>query len=453
VLLKLQKEAGVYLRHTLTKSELESLFAETFRSMQRDIAACSECQRDLEIQFIGGDIDAILAHKSAERDNTKEIGPKAPDGTRFPYGKWQVHSCVDTRTGECIERPKRENTYKGGKQAMVPASECEAVIHKVHTLGGYKGQERTWKDIAGAYHGIPQNLVKTYIKNCSCTSARAGGAAKRKRVGTAMWAPSAWFRVEADLIDMTEQPSISEGKVYSYILQIIDQKTLFTVLAPLETKTAREVSKHLYRWFVEHGVPQVLHTDNGGEFTGSVLVSELRRFFPSLCITTGASRKPWAQDCVEQAHSAVYSYLHHLREIHGDTFKGAELLPSVAHMHNTAVQIHKSESPMFQRDGRDNRLVNADTLVTHNVLPEDEYRRRFDPEFGIRTGQQDGAAMQICGGSDVDDSNTKSQRKRHCACSRSGSCSNNASSGTVVPPLLTAATACCAILGICSMGT
>ena len=68
VLLKLQKEAGMYIRHTLTKSELESLFAETFRSMQRDVAACDECQRDLKIQFIVGDVDAILAHKSAVRD-------------------------------------------------------------------------------------------------------------------------------------------------------------------------------------------------------------------------------------------------------------------------------------------------------------------------------------------------------------------------------------------------
>ena len=34
-----------------------------------------------------------------------------------------------------------------------------------------------------------------------------------------MWTPSAWFRVEADLIDMTDQPSMSEGKVYAYILQ------------------------------------------------------------------------------------------------------------------------------------------------------------------------------------------------------------------------------------------
>ena len=137
-----------------------------------------------------------------------------------------------------------------------------------------------------------------------------------------MWAPSAWFRVEADLIDMTDQPSMSEGKVCTYILQIIDQKTLFTLLAPLETKTAREVSKHLYHWFAEHGVPQVLHPDNGGEFTGTVLVTELRRFFPSLRITTGASRKPWVQGCVEQAHNAVYAYLHHLDIYHGKTSTG-----------------------------------------------------------------------------------------------------------------------------------
>jgi hypothetical protein len=76
-----------------------------------------------------------------------------------------------------------------------------------------------------------------------------------------MWAPSAWFRVEADLIDMTEQPTRSEGKTYQYILQ----------------------------------------------------------------------------GCVEQAHNAIYSYLHHLRSFRGDGFNWAELLPSVTYMHNTAV--------------------------------------------------------------------------------------------------------------------
>ena len=103
---------------------------------------------------------------------------------------------------------------------------------------------------------------------------------------------------------------------------------------------------------------------------------------------TVASRKPWVQGCVEQAHNSVYSYLHHWRSLHGDAFKWAELLPTVAYMHNTSVQTHKTESPMFQRDGRDNRLANADTLATDDVLPEDEYRVRFDPSFGVRLGEE-----------------------------------------------------------------
>ena len=142
----------------------------------------------------GDDPETDNAQLKRDREklfNTKELGPKAQNGTRFPYGKWEVHPCVDTRTGESIDRPKRENTYKGRKQAMVPASECEAVIHKVHILGGHKGQERTLKDIVGSYHGVSQGLVKAHVKNCSCTSARTGRAGKRKRAGTAMWAPPA----------------------------------------------------------------------------------------------------------------------------------------------------------------------------------------------------------------------------------------------------------------------
>jgi hypothetical protein len=166
---------------------------------------------------------------------------------------------------------------------MVPMSEIEAVVWKVHTLGGHKGQERTWKDIAQAYHGIPQVLVKAYVKNCSCMASRTGRSAKRKRAGTAMWAPSAWFRVEADLIDMTVQPSRFDGRVYKYILQIIDQKTLFTLLAPLETKTAQEVSTHLYRWFAEHGVPQGALPSQ--LFPCVCLVSDLAVLLPAQCFT------------------------------------------------------------------------------------------------------------------------------------------------------------------------
>jgi hypothetical protein len=51
-------------------------------------------------------------------------------------------------------------------------------------------------------------------------------------------------------------------------------------------------------------------------------------------------------------------------------------------MHNTAVQTQKSELPMLQLDGRDNRLANANTLMTYEVLQKDEYRRHFNASFG-----------------------------------------------------------------------
>ena len=43
---------------------------------------------------------------------------------------------------------------------------------------------------------------------------------------------------------------------------------------------------------------------------------------------------------------------------------------------------------MFQRDGRDNRFANADSLLTDEVLHEDEYCRGFDASFGASCLQQ-----------------------------------------------------------------
>jgi hypothetical protein len=126
----------------------------------------------------------------------------------------------------------------------------------------------------------------------------------------------------------------------------------------------------------------VLHTDNGREFTGTVLVKELQRLFPSLRIITGASLKQRVRGCVEQAHNAVYSYLHPIMSFHGDSFNWVQLLPSITYMYNTAVQAHKFESSIFQQDGRVSRLFDADMLVSDEVLHEDEYRRRFDASVG-----------------------------------------------------------------------
>jgi len=321
--------------------------------------------------------------------NPKELGPKLDDGSHVPPGRWELYNDFDARTGDPKVRPKRRNNVTGGLQAMVPASEIEAVIWRAHALGGHKGLAKTWADIQGAYAGIPQALVKVFVRNCSCSQRKASAMpVKRKRAGLAQASPAAWFRVQADLMSMADQPCLWKGRRWQYILQAVDHRTGFTLLAPLQRKTAEEVAENLYRWFCEHGPPQILHTDNGGEFAGWALIDALREHWPSLRLVMGQSRAPWTQGAVEQAHQTVYSLLRELREQEPDPSAvcWAEKLPLVAYMMNTSVQSGKAESPLFQRDGRESRLGNADSLVTAEPINEEEYRRFFDANFGLRYG-------------------------------------------------------------------
>jgi len=114
-----------------------------------------------------------------------------------------------------------------------------------------------------AYKGVSQDMVKAYVRHCACNQERAAPPVKRKRQGTAQSAPSAWFRIELDLISMEGEPCSFDCKTYSYILRARDQYSAFNLLAPLETRTCTEVASHLLRWFCEHGPPKVLHMDQG----------------------------------------------------------------------------------------------------------------------------------------------------------------------------------------------
>jgi len=84
----------------------------------------------------------------------------------------------------------------------------------------------------------------------------------------------------------------------------------------------------------------------------------------------------------------------------------------------TAVQTRKMESPMHQRNGRDNRLVNADAVATDRIIREDAYQCRVDLCIGTRHD----AAVQHCGGLDMQNRDTSGEAGQHayginCNCS------------------------------------
>ena len=78
-----------------------------------------------------------------------------------------------------------------------------------------------------------------------------------------------------------------------------DHLTKFCILRPLHTKRASEVAYQLMDIFLLVGAPQILQSDNGSEFTASV-ITKLKQLCPDLLMVHGKPRHPQSQGSVER---------------------------------------------------------------------------------------------------------------------------------------------------------
>ena len=76
-------------------------------------------------------------------------------------------------------------------------------------------------------------------------------------------------RWQLDLIDMRHDSVVHNGKVYKYILSVIDVFSRFLIIRPLQSKSSKSVAKKMEKIFSEHGFPGTVQTDLGGEFKGA----------------------------------------------------------------------------------------------------------------------------------------------------------------------------------------
>ena len=66
---------------------------------------------------------------------------------------------------------------------------------------------------------------------------------------------------------MVSMPATIDGDTSKYVMSVIDIfSRLF--LCSLQTKYTSEVTEHLLDIFIEHGPPEILHSDQGPESKG-----------------------------------------------------------------------------------------------------------------------------------------------------------------------------------------
>lgn len=121
-------------------------------------------------------------------------------------------------------------------------------------------------------------------------------------------------RGQVDLMDFQSCPD----KNYKWLFNYQDHLTKLLFLRPLQTKTANEVANELLKIFLEVGGPSILQSDNGREFTNS-LISELVKMWPTLKILHGRPRHPQSQGSIERSNQDVENMLRALMHDNNST--------------------------------------------------------------------------------------------------------------------------------------
>jgi len=110
-------------------------------------------------------------------------------------------------------------------------------------------------------------------------------------------------RCQVDLIDMQSNPDCD----MKFILVYQDHLTKLVLLRSLHSKRADEVAYHL-DIFTTFGVPNILHSDNGGDFCNQIIKS-LCEMWNDIKIVHGKPRHRESQGSVERANQDVENML------------------------------------------------------------------------------------------------------------------------------------------------
>ena len=142
-------------------------------------------------------------------------------------------------------------------------------------------------------------------------------------------------------------PRTSSG--YSYILVVVDHFSKFINLYAMKDQTATTVSKHLFEDYVrEHGLPDVLHTDQGRQFESS-LVRQLCKQF-GIKKTRSSPYHPQGAGIVERTNRIVKDQLaKYLAERGGEW---DQHLKQVELAYNSTVHSSTVYTPFFLLYGR-----------------------------------------------------------------------------------------------------
>jgi hypothetical protein len=215
--------------------------------------------------------------KEDEDESPKNLDLYEDEGLMH-YMKFGRHlNGISKKQAKRIENLSNKYTYfdeifwvKRGENdwLMVPPLKNRAeIMENEHSLGHFKA-ESTYKRLAEAYYwkGMRDDVEK-WVKKCLVCQ-RNSDEAPKYHPATPITITGVCDRLGIDLIGGL--PKTKRGN--KWIITMVDPFSKYPVAVPLRNKTKSEVTRAYWEhWVTQFGPPKVIITDQGTEFTNSLL--------------------------------------------------------------------------------------------------------------------------------------------------------------------------------------
>ena len=235
-----------------------------------------------------------------------------------------------------------------------------------------------------------QFMMKYYLKGCqhlvSQVLSECQGTCRRTKVLQTSAPPpipvrssTNMERVQIDLLHMygTESPfNETANHNYRVILSVMDCFSKYCWVVPLTSKAIVEVAFALCHIFREFGCPNILHSDNGGEFVSN-LVNQICSVV-GIHKLQGRAYHPQSQGQVERLNRKVKQYLCFRllsfdKEHHSSVWPW--LLPEISHFLNNTWHSTINVTPFQVFFGRESGHYGVSKAI--GLWPTDQYYLKF----------------------------------------------------------------------------
>ncbi|XP_041366789.1 KRAB-A domain-containing protein 2-like [Gigantopelta aegis] len=176
---------------------------------------------------------------------------------------------------------------------FVNIDDMNDIVKRAHISNGHGGRHKMvifWS----RYANIMRESTELFKSLCIECQKKRKRATTKGVVVRPILSKDFGSRGQVDLIDMQSMTKAP----YKWIIVYQNHLTKCCVLCPLTSERAAEVAFRLMDIFLLLGAPQILQSDNGSEFTASV-ITELKVLWPDLLMVHGKPRHPHSQGSVE----------------------------------------------------------------------------------------------------------------------------------------------------------